>query len=100
MAQTTANLPNGGKTAHYAVSYDDGLPKYILDNMIRELQCRVSRYKAINKYIPPWIPVEVGDPAVTNRRLASLEIRKKQQIEAGKGVIESIEKIRTAIQER
>jgi hypothetical protein len=26
MAQTTANLPNGGKTAHYAVSYDDGLP--------------------------------------------------------------------------
>jgi hypothetical protein len=26
MAQTTANLPNGGKTAHYAVSYDNGLP--------------------------------------------------------------------------
>jgi hypothetical protein len=27
MAQTTANLPYGGKTAHYAVSYDNGLPK-------------------------------------------------------------------------
>jgi hypothetical protein len=57
-------------------------------------------YKEINKYIPPWIPVEVGDPALINRRLASLEIRTKLQLEAGKSFIESIEKIRTAIQEK
>ena len=24
--QTSAGLPNGGNTAHYAVSYDDSLP--------------------------------------------------------------------------
>jgi hypothetical protein len=71
-----------------------------LADMIREVNCRVSRYKEITKYIPPWIPVEVGDPVVINRRLASLEIRTKLQLEAEKSFIESIEKIRTAIQER
>jgi hypothetical protein len=72
--------------------------------MIREVSCRVSRYNEINKYIPPWLPVELGervkagDPAAINRLLGSLEIRTKLQLEAGKSFIESIEKIRTAIQ--
>jgi hypothetical protein len=80
--------------------------QYTLDEMIREANCRVSRYNEINKYIPPWLPVELGervktgDPAAINRLLASLEIRTKLQLEAGKSFIESIEKIRTAIQER
>jgi hypothetical protein len=75
-----------------------------LEDTIRELNCRVmqyvSRHNAVNKYIPPWVPIEIGDPAVTNERLARVEIRARQQIEAGKALIEAIEKVRTAIKER
>jgi hypothetical protein len=69
-----------------------------LDDLVRELECRVSRYKLINKYIPPWVPIEINDPAATNGRLARLEAQAKQQVKAATGLIASIEKVKTAIE--
>jgi hypothetical protein len=74
--------------------------QFTLSDMIREVQCRLSRYKEINKFIPPWVPIETGDPAVINEQLASLEAVTKRQIDAGNGLIKSVEIARSFIQKR
>lgn len=72
--------------------------QYTVADMIREVQCRVSRVIDINKYVPPWVPIEVGDPVVVNEHLTALEDQAKRQVDAANGLIRSIEKVRVAMQ--
>jgi hypothetical protein len=50
--------------------------------MVREVQCRVGRYKEVNQFIPPWVPIEVNDPTVAHRQLTALEEQAKRHVEA------------------
>jgi hypothetical protein len=74
--------------------------QFTLNDMIREVQCRLSRYLEINKFIPPWVPIEIGDPTVINRNLNEVEALAKRQIEAANGLLKSIETVRAAMQKR